>query len=73
MKKSLQKYHQSTFKGEKITELNIDSFDTITVITQNHKETFFSSNYHETDNRRLSADYLICELQDNVNIKVRKY
>jgi hypothetical protein len=73
MKKLLQKYHQSTFKGEKITELNVNSFDTFTVITQNHKETFFSVNYHNNDNRELSADYLICEIQENTDIQVRKY
>tara|TARA_R110002153_G_C13106449_1_gene477149 strand:- start:483 stop:704 length:222 start_codon:yes stop_codon:yes gene_type:complete len=73
MQKLLQKYHQSTFKGEKITQLNINSFDTFTVITQNHKKTFFSVNYHNNDNRELSADYLICEIQENIDIQVRKY
>jgi hypothetical protein len=73
MKKLLQKYDQSTFKGEKIKELNINSFDTITIVTQNYIETFYTTNSHQTDNRELSADYLICELQNDINIKVRKY
>lgn len=73
MKKILQKYHKSTFKNETIKELNINSFDTVTIVTENHLETLYSSNYNETDNRQLSADYLICELQNNLDIKVRKY
>ena len=73
MTKQFRKYVKSTFRGEQIKHLEVNSFDTLTLVTKSYKETFNVISYHKTDNRELSADYLICEVQDNINIKVRKW
>jgi len=64
----LEKYPESTFKNEKVIDITVHE-DLAKINTLNHSKTFYF-NENVTD---YSADYIICMIQDEDEIEVRKY
>lgn len=69
--KTLIKYNRSRLNGVLIREIRILSNDTIRIISEDGEEL---EDYVEgAYNFNLSADYIICDLQDRIELKVNKY
>ena len=65
----LSKYENSTFIGEKIQYLLVNSEGQVYVHTEHYSQPFYIDE-KETD---CSGDYILCLLQNEENIKVTKF
>jgi len=74
--KILSKYFNSRLRGCLIRDLSVYSDGKVIVNAENgdKKEFWIDFNIGNCDDiREYSADYLICAIQDDVDIKVSKY
>jgi hypothetical protein len=68
--KVLKKYNRSRLKGHLIRDLSVYSNGKVVINAENgdNKEFWFDSNIID-----YSADYIICEIQEDIDIRVSKY
>lgn len=72
----LEKYKASTLKNARITDLTISEFGEVIIknIVGQTKTFHIDANIGNSDNVfDYSADYILCEFQDDIDINIKKY
>ena len=66
----LKKYSRSTYKGEAILSVTLHLDGLVVLITFNHNEPFYIDKSEVYEGA--SADYILCILQNDININILK-